>query len=88
VSWRIYLIYCRNMGYALFSACVSLFMLYQIFTMAGSVWLSYWSDNSLPFVVDGDEGGNSTLSSLLMDEEEEEGGGNNSTEFDSYLARR
>ena len=50
VSWRIYYIYFRNMGYFLFSLCVFLYTVYQVFTTLASVWLSYWSDNSLPFM--------------------------------------
>ena len=49
VSWRIYLIYFQNMGYALFSSCIMLFAVYQFFTAASSIWLSYWADNELPF---------------------------------------
>ena len=49
VSWRIYLLYWRNMGYALFSSSFTLFAIYQGFTAFSSVWLSLWADNRLPF---------------------------------------
>jgi hypothetical protein len=76
------------MGYPLFSACVSLFMLYQIFTTAGSVWLSYWSDNTLPFV-DNDDNEAAAMNNATMDQRiGEEGGGGNGTNIDGYLARR
>lgn len=49
VSWRIYLIYFKNMGYVLFSLCVILYAVYQIFTTFSSIWVSLWADNRLPF---------------------------------------
>eukprot|EP00092_Neocalanus_flemingeri_P004166 GFUD01004481.1.p1 GENE.GFUD01004481.1~~GFUD01004481.1.p1 ORF type:complete len:1636 (+),score=378.79 GFUD01004481.1:74-4981(+) len=49
VSWRIYLIYFKNMGYILFSLCVALYTVYQIFTTFSSIWVSLWADNRLPF---------------------------------------
>jgi len=50
VSWLIYHTYFKNMGYFLFGACVFLYTVYQIFTTMASIWLSYWSDNVLPFM--------------------------------------
>ena len=58
VSWRIYLIYFKNMGYFLFSACVMLYTVYQTFTAFGSIWLSHWADSTLPFA------SNSTMDDL------------------------
>lgn len=49
VSWRIYLIYFKNMGYILFSLCVVLYAVYQIFTTFSSIWVSLWADNRMPF---------------------------------------
>jgi ATP-binding cassette subfamily C (CFTR/MRP) protein 1 len=50
VSWWIYYIYFRNMGVFLFSGCVFLYTVYQVFNTFASIWLSYWSDNSLPYM--------------------------------------
>jgi len=50
VSWLIYHTYFKNMGYFLFGACVFFYTVYQIFATMASIWLSYWSDNSLPFL--------------------------------------
>ena len=49
VDWRIYLIYYRSMGYALFSSCIFFYMVYQIFSTVASMWVAFWSDNQLPF---------------------------------------
>lgn len=49
VSWRVYLIYLKNMGYCMFLSCTFLYLMYQLFTAFSSVWLSKWSDNKLPF---------------------------------------
>jgi len=49
VSWRIYLIYFKNMGYILFSLCVLLYTVYQVFTTFSSIWVSLWADNRFPF---------------------------------------
>eukprot|EP00090_Calanus_glacialis_P002437 TRINITY_DN11824_c0_g1_i1.p1 TRINITY_DN11824_c0_g1~~TRINITY_DN11824_c0_g1_i1.p1 ORF type:complete len:1639 (-),score=332.95 TRINITY_DN11824_c0_g1_i1:544-5460(-) len=49
VSWRIYLIYFKNMGYIMFSLCVILYAVYQIFTTFSSIWVSLWADNRFPF---------------------------------------
>lgn len=48
VSWRVYLIYFKNMGYILFSGCVFLYTCYQAFSAFSSVWVSLWADNRLP----------------------------------------
>ena len=50
VSWRVYLIYFKNMGYILFTSGILLFGVYQFFTAFSSIWLSYWADKDLPFV--------------------------------------
>ena len=70
MSWRIYLIYFKNMGYGLFGACIVLYAVYQFFTAFSSIWLSYWADNTLPLV------SNATLEELLL---------NNGTMRDIYL---
>jgi len=49
VSWRIYLIYFKNMGYILFSLCVILYAVYQTCSTFSSIWVSLWADNRLPF---------------------------------------
>jgi len=49
VSWRVYIIYLKNMGYMMFLSCIFLYLMYQLFTAFSSVWLSNWSDNKLPF---------------------------------------
>ena len=70
VSWRIYLIYFKNMGFHFFGACVILFMCYQFFSAFSSIWLSFWADNELPFV------SNETINELTQ---------NNGTMKDIYL---
>lgn len=61
VSWRIYLIYFKNMGYCLFFTCFFLYATYQFFTAFSSIWLSLWADRSLPFL------SNTTMDELRAD---------------------
>merc|ERR550519_1464188 len=61
VSWRVYLIYLKNMGYFMFLSCIFFYFMYQLFTAFSSVWLSNWSDNTLPFQANHVEWINMTL---------------------------
>ena len=61
VSWRIYLIYFRNMGVCLFFSCFLLYAMFQFFTASASIWLSLWADRRLPFV------SNTTMEELRAD---------------------
>ena len=49
VSWRVYMMYFRAMGFFLFAGCIVLYTVYQIFLSFSSIWVSFWSDNKLPF---------------------------------------
>lgn len=44
VSWRVYSLYFRNMGYCTLCCCILFFALFQVFKAMSAVWLTIWTD--------------------------------------------
>ena len=67
VSWRVYMMYFRAMGFVLFGGCIVLYTVYQIFLSFSSIWVSFWSDNKLPFEEELEPGEERNMTSTRRD---------------------